>query len=122
MQQTSRRGLPLWPALSRQQRQALDVRIAGTGSAGAGGYWPNQPRDYSPAAKKNRLKPWRKVMWCIGALTRNIGSECTTCSNFLPVRSGRKNPSSVFVFAVFGFLLCDPVFLWNPIFRRRFCF
>jgi hypothetical protein len=47
----------------------LDTRIAGTGSTGAGGYWFDQPRDYSPAAKKNCLKPWRKVMWCIGALT-----------------------------------------------------
>ena len=30
---------------------------------------PYQPRKYPPAAKKNLLKPWRELMWCIGQMT-----------------------------------------------------
>ena len=29
-----------------------------------------QPGNRSPDAQKNDLKPWRKLMWCIGALTK----------------------------------------------------
>jgi hypothetical protein len=27
-------------------------------------------RDGTPYSKKSDLKPWRKVMWCVGALTQ----------------------------------------------------
>ena len=33
---------------------------------------PDQPREHPPAAKKNLLKPWRKLMWCIGSADRGI--------------------------------------------------
>ncbi|MBN8556058.1 MAG: IS630 family transposase [Burkholderiales bacterium] len=34
-----------------------------------GGPWRCQPRNHSAHAKKNDLKPWRRLMWCIGTLT-----------------------------------------------------
>src|SRR5450631_1417486 len=53
-------------ACATHRCQALDLGLARAGSAGTSGYRSNQPGDYSPAAKKNCLKPWRKLMWCIG--------------------------------------------------------
>lgn len=47
----------------------MDAGIAGAGCTSAGRDWPYQPRDRATAAKKNCLKPWRKLMWCIGKLT-----------------------------------------------------
>jgi hypothetical protein len=34
------------------------------------GYARHQPRNDPSAAKKNCLKPWREMMWCVGVLTR----------------------------------------------------
>src|SRR3990167_2034293 len=50
-------------------RQALDRSITHTASTSPSPYAPDQPREHPPAAKKNLLKPWREVMWCIGKLT-----------------------------------------------------
>jgi biotin operon repressor len=48
---------------------ALDARIAWEGGTCSGRCRPDQPRDDSPVAKKNCIKPWRKLMWCVGRLT-----------------------------------------------------
>ena len=50
-------------------RQALDRSVAHPGGASPPADAPDQPREHPPAAKKNLLKPWRKLMWCIGKLT-----------------------------------------------------
>ena len=49
---------------------ALDGAAVARGDPSRAWTEPHQPRDSSPAAKKNCLKPWRKLMWCIAALTQ----------------------------------------------------
>src|SRR5258708_866708 len=49
--------------------QALDTAAVGAGGRGATRDEADQPRDDSSASKKNCLKTWRRLMWCIGALT-----------------------------------------------------
>lgn len=50
-------------------KAALDT--GGTRTRCTPGRWPEQcePRDRAAHAQENDLKPWRKLMWCIGALT-----------------------------------------------------
>jgi hypothetical protein len=47
----------------------VDLVAARRGGTAAAADEGNQPRDDSPVAKKNCLKPWRRVMWCLGKLT-----------------------------------------------------
>ena len=47
----------------------LDTRIAVAGGTRSGRCRSDQPRGDTPAAKKNCIKPWRKLMWCVGRLT-----------------------------------------------------
>ena len=62
------------------RRQALDLGLAGAGGTGTGGYRSDQPRNHPPASKKNWLKPWRRLMWCVGVLdARSTASACTRC-------------------------------------------
>ena len=49
--------------------QALDRSSADRGGAAPGADERDQPRNHPADAKKNLLKPWRKLMWCIGELT-----------------------------------------------------
>jgi hypothetical protein len=47
----------------------MDNSIAGGGGTPAPSTRPGQPGNGSPVSKKNVLKPWRKVMWCVGRIT-----------------------------------------------------
>ncbi len=65
----SKRRLPPWPVRRRRPGPRAGRWLAGAGGTGTGGYRSDQPGNDPPAAKKNCLKPWRKLMWCIGVLT-----------------------------------------------------
>ena len=78
-----------WRARRRRRSQALDdgrTRARRSARAWAGQV---QPRDRSPDAQKNDLKPWRRLMWCIGELTDEYrrrmydaaGAVCTTAGS-----------------------------------------
>ncbi len=49
--------------------QALDCGAADRSGAAPPADENDQPRDHPADSKKNLLKPWRKLMWCIGELT-----------------------------------------------------
>ena len=49
--------------------QALDRPIAHRRRPATAGVGRRQSGDYSPDAKKNDCKPWRKLMWCVGRIT-----------------------------------------------------
>ncbi len=50
--------------------QAVDAGVAGARGTRPPRYARHQPRNDPSAAKKNCLKPWREMMWCVGVLTR----------------------------------------------------
>ena len=52
--------------------EALDPGVAGARGAKPPRYARHQPRNDPSAAKKNCLKPWREMMWCVGVLTRGV--------------------------------------------------
>ena len=50
-------------------RHALDASAARTSGTPPTGYALDEPRTIRRLLKKNFLKPWRRVMWCVGVLT-----------------------------------------------------